>query len=59
MSLENIPTKGVIHMIAGGPTDGDFGRARRAHAKNASAVMEIDDKVTGGGSMIHFGSTDA
>ncbi|KAL0342907.1 UNVERIFIED_CONTAM: hypothetical protein Sangu_1178100 [Sesamum angustifolium] len=59
MSLENIPTKGVIHMIAEGPTDGDSERARRAHVKDASAVIEIDDNVTGGRSMIHFGSTDA
>ncbi|KAL0445983.1 UNVERIFIED_CONTAM: hypothetical protein Slati_1726200 [Sesamum latifolium] len=45
-------------MIAGGPTDGDFGRARHAHARVARTIMEIDDKVLVG-PMIHFGLVDA
>ncbi|KAL0434917.1 UNVERIFIED_CONTAM: hypothetical protein Sradi_0199600 [Sesamum radiatum] len=38
---------------------GDSGRARRAHAKVARIVMEIDDKASTGGPMDHFGPVDA
>ncbi|KAL0433114.1 UNVERIFIED_CONTAM: hypothetical protein Slati_2645700 [Sesamum latifolium] len=54
----NTPAKGIIHMIAGGPTDGDSGRARRAHARAARTIMEIDDKVSAGAPTIQFGPAD-
>ncbi|KAL0311564.1 UNVERIFIED_CONTAM: hypothetical protein Sangu_2451100 [Sesamum angustifolium] len=46
-------------MIAGGPTNRDSGRARRAHSRAAKIVMDIDDKEPTEGPMIHFGPTDA
>ncbi|XP_073278732.1 uncharacterized protein [Primulina huaijiensis] len=30
---DNHPTRGMIHMISGGATDGDSGRARKAHGR--------------------------
>ncbi|XP_075499207.1 uncharacterized protein LOC142537588 [Primulina tabacum] len=30
---DNHPTRGIIHMISGGATDGDSGRARKAHGR--------------------------
>ncbi|KAL0309186.1 UNVERIFIED_CONTAM: hypothetical protein Sradi_5860900 [Sesamum radiatum] len=51
----------IIHMIAGGLTNGDSGRAgqaRRAYRRAASIVIEIDAKAPAGGPMIHFGSAD-
>ncbi|KAL0437684.1 UNVERIFIED_CONTAM: hypothetical protein Sradi_0476300 [Sesamum radiatum] len=59
MSLEDILAKGVIHMIAGGPTDGNSGRARHAYAWAARAIMEIDSKTPAGDPVIHFGPADA
>ncbi|KAL2243029.1 UNVERIFIED_CONTAM: hypothetical protein Sindi_0420900 [Sesamum indicum] len=59
MSLEDINAKGIIHMIAGGPTDRDLRRAKGAHARATRTVMEIDDKAPIGGPMIHFGPADA
>lgn len=32
-ALEDIPTRGVINMIVGGPTDDDSNRARKAYAQ--------------------------
>ncbi|KAL0444521.1 UNVERIFIED_CONTAM: Retrovirus-related Pol polyprotein from transposon opus [Sesamum latifolium] len=55
-SLDNVPAKGIIHMIVGGFADGDSGRARRAHARAARIVMEIDNKAPAGGPMTHFDS---
>ncbi|KAL0455591.1 UNVERIFIED_CONTAM: hypothetical protein Slati_0898300 [Sesamum latifolium] len=46
-------------MIARGQADGDLGRARRAHARAARTVMEIDNKAPAGGPMIYFGPVDA
>ncbi|KAL0402032.1 UNVERIFIED_CONTAM: hypothetical protein Slati_4233100 [Sesamum latifolium] len=45
-------------MIAGGPTDGDSRRARRAHARTAKTIMEIDDKVPAETPTIQFGPAD-
>ncbi|XP_073064085.1 uncharacterized protein [Primulina eburnea] len=33
MNEDNHPTTGMIHMISGGATDGDSGRARKAHGR--------------------------
>ncbi|XP_073033713.1 uncharacterized protein [Primulina eburnea] len=33
MNEDNHPTRGMIHMISGGATDGDSGRARKAHGR--------------------------
>ncbi|XP_073051366.1 uncharacterized protein [Primulina eburnea] len=33
LNEDNHPTRGMIHMISGGATDGDFGRARKAHGR--------------------------
>ncbi|XP_073277696.1 uncharacterized protein [Primulina huaijiensis] len=33
MDEDNHPTRGIIHMISGGATDGDFGRARKEHGR--------------------------
>ncbi|XP_073283409.1 uncharacterized protein [Primulina huaijiensis] len=33
MNEDNHLTRGMIHMISGGATDGDFGRARKAHGR--------------------------
>ncbi|XP_073061994.1 uncharacterized protein [Primulina eburnea] len=33
MNEDNHPTRGTIHMISGGATDGDLGRARKAHGR--------------------------
>ncbi|KAL0462748.1 UNVERIFIED_CONTAM: hypothetical protein Slati_0162400 [Sesamum latifolium] len=43
---DNVPAKGIIHMIVGGPADGDSRRARHAHARAARTIMEIDDKAS-------------
>ncbi|KAL0434472.1 UNVERIFIED_CONTAM: hypothetical protein Slati_2781500 [Sesamum latifolium] len=59
MNPENIPAKGVIHMVAGGPTDGDSGGAKRAHAQATSTIIEIDYTVPARVPVIHFGPTDA
>ncbi|KAL0403996.1 UNVERIFIED_CONTAM: hypothetical protein Sradi_2040400 [Sesamum radiatum] len=56
---DNILAKGIIHMIARRPADGDSGRARRAHARVARTIIEIDNKAPTGGPMIHFGPVDA
>ncbi|KAL0406228.1 UNVERIFIED_CONTAM: hypothetical protein Slati_3936700 [Sesamum latifolium] len=45
-------------MIAGGPTDGDSERARRAHARAARSIMEIDEKMSVGAPIIQFGPAD-
>ncbi|XP_073017772.1 uncharacterized protein [Primulina eburnea] len=33
MNEDNHPTRGIIHMISGGATDGDSGQARKAHGR--------------------------
>ncbi|KAL0427277.1 UNVERIFIED_CONTAM: hypothetical protein Slati_2902500 [Sesamum latifolium] len=45
-------------MVAGGPMDGDSGRARCAHARATRTIMEIDDKVSAGTPAIQFGPAD-
>lgn len=32
-TLEDVPTRGVIKIIAGGPTDNDSNRVRKSHAR--------------------------
>ncbi|XP_073270718.1 uncharacterized protein [Primulina huaijiensis] len=36
--IANDPTRGVIHMISGGATDGDSGRARKAHGRRLESL---------------------
>ncbi|KAL0411423.1 UNVERIFIED_CONTAM: hypothetical protein Slati_3732000 [Sesamum latifolium] len=57
-STDNTPAKGIIHMIAGGPIDGDSRRARCAHACAAKTIMKIDDKVPAEALTIQFGLAD-
>ncbi|KAL0434833.1 UNVERIFIED_CONTAM: hypothetical protein Sradi_0191200 [Sesamum radiatum] len=46
-------------MIVGGPTDGDSGRARRAHVRASRTAMEINNKAPAGWPMIYFRPADA
>ncbi|XP_075515967.1 uncharacterized protein LOC142550801 [Primulina tabacum] len=36
--IANDPTRGIIHMITGGATDGDSGRARKAHGRRLESL---------------------
>ncbi|XP_073285001.1 uncharacterized protein [Primulina huaijiensis] len=36
--IANDPTRGIIHMISGGATDGDSGRARKAHGRRLESL---------------------
>ncbi|XP_073047725.1 uncharacterized protein [Primulina eburnea] len=51
--IANDPTRGVIHMITGGATDGDSGRARKAHGRRLESLgLDLtpkDDPVIGFG----------
>ncbi|KAL0408235.1 UNVERIFIED_CONTAM: hypothetical protein Sradi_1757900 [Sesamum radiatum] len=58
-SPKNTPVKGVIHMIVGGPTDGDSRGAQSAHARAARTIVEINHKMSVGDPMIHFWHADA
>ncbi|XP_073153296.1 uncharacterized protein [Henckelia pumila] len=51
------PTKGVINMISGGPTDGDSNRARKTSSRKLSN-MEIADQVVRTGLTLSFGPDD-
>ncbi|XP_073128909.1 uncharacterized protein [Henckelia pumila] len=51
------PTKGVINMISGGPTDGDSNRARKTSSRKLSN-MEIADQVVRTGPTLSFGPDD-
>ncbi|XP_073119947.1 uncharacterized protein [Henckelia pumila] len=51
------PTKGVINMISGGPTDGDSNRARKTSSRKLSN-MEIADQVVRTGPTLFFGPGD-
>ncbi|XP_073047640.1 uncharacterized protein [Primulina eburnea] len=51
--IANDPTRGTIHMITGGATDGDSGRARKAHGRRLENMgLDLapkDDPVIGFG----------
>ncbi|XP_075515931.1 uncharacterized protein LOC142550751 [Primulina tabacum] len=51
--ITNDPTRGIIHMITGGATDGDSGRARKAHGRRLESLgldlAHKDDPVIGFG----------
>ncbi|XP_073152353.1 uncharacterized protein [Henckelia pumila] len=51
------PTKGVINMIFGGPTDGDSNRARKTISRKLSN-MEIVDQLVRTGPTLSFGPGD-
>ncbi|KAL0367130.1 UNVERIFIED_CONTAM: hypothetical protein Sradi_3603100 [Sesamum radiatum] len=52
---ENTFSKGVIHMIVGGPTNGTLDELDKPMLGFARAIMEIDDKAPVGDLVIHFG----
>ncbi|XP_073309956.1 uncharacterized protein [Primulina huaijiensis] len=54
---EQQPSRGVINMISGGPTDGDSNRARKASSRRLEN-MEISSPRTRSGPMISFGPED-
>ncbi|CAA0834975.1 Unknown protein, partial [Striga hermonthica] len=55
---EELPKKrGVIHMIFGGPTDGDSNRARKAYARGHHGKTEVQ-QVEEDGPMMNFGPAD-
>ncbi|CAA0834278.1 Unknown protein, partial [Striga hermonthica] len=55
---EELPQKrGVIHMIFGGPTDGDSNRARKAYARGHHRKIEVQ-QVEKNGPVMNFGPAD-
>ncbi|CAA0824985.1 Unknown protein, partial [Striga hermonthica] len=55
---EELPQKrGVIHMIFGGPTDGDSNRARKAYARGHHGKTEVQ-QVEEDGPVMNFGPAD-
>ncbi|CAA0840360.1 Unknown protein, partial [Striga hermonthica] len=55
---EELPQKrGVIHMIFGGPTDGDSNRARKAYARGRYGKAEVQ-QVEENGSVMNLGPAD-
>ncbi|XP_073035238.1 uncharacterized protein [Primulina eburnea] len=54
---EQLPPRGVINMISGGPTDGDSNRARKASSRRLEN-MEISSTQTRSGPIISFGPED-
>ncbi|KAK6126671.1 hypothetical protein DH2020_039589 [Rehmannia glutinosa] len=55
-SAKPAPSRGTIHMIVGGPTDGDSNLARKAYARSSGEVLSIGGKREG--SEISFGPKD-
>ncbi|XP_073041970.1 uncharacterized protein [Primulina eburnea] len=54
--IANDPTLGIIHMISGGATDGDSGRARKAHGRRLeSLALDLAPKTD---PAISFGPED-
>ncbi|CAA0811127.1 Unknown protein, partial [Striga hermonthica] len=49
--------KGIIHIIFGGPTDGDSNRARKAYSRGKHAKVEVH-QVDEGGPVMNFGPAD-
>ncbi|CAA0830908.1 Unknown protein, partial [Striga hermonthica] len=56
-SEEFPPKRGVIHMIFGGPTDGDSNRARKAYARGRYHKVEVQ-QVNEEGPVMNFGPAD-
>ncbi|CAA0832656.1 Unknown protein, partial [Striga hermonthica] len=55
---EELPQKrGIIHMIFGGPTDGDSNRARKAYSRGRLGKIEVQ-QVEENGPVMNFGPAD-
>ncbi|CAA0823048.1 Unknown protein, partial [Striga hermonthica] len=49
--------RGIIHMIFGGPTDGDSNKARKAYSRGKHTKVEVH-QVDEGGPVMNFGLAD-
>ncbi|KAL0333977.1 UNVERIFIED_CONTAM: hypothetical protein Sangu_1553900 [Sesamum angustifolium] len=45
--MDNAPIKGIIHMIAGGPTGGDSGKSLKSVNRNGTSEKDDDGEVFG------------
>lgn len=52
---ENIPSRGVINVIIGGPIDGDSNRARKSHARLMESLAIGESRGTRKAPLLNFG----
>lgn len=55
---EDVLTWGVIHIIAGGPTDDDSNRARKSHTRLVESLAIGEDRISWEAPRLSFGPKD-